>query len=141
MNKPPGDVFGAWRRMAQQLDQARRQAQRGALRNAGGAGGGGRRGPSPMMALGGAGALLVLGGGAVLVSSAIYNVDGGHRAIKYSRFWGVMPDVYPEGTHLRVSRRFLATNCSPLFDHAYSHFCMHAQLAVQQACDCNSRLA
>lgn len=116
MNKPPGDVFGAWRRLARQLQQAQQQAQqqanRGArsnLRYASGSGGGGSsggsggRGPSPLAAAGGAGLLLALVGGAVVVNSAIYNVDGGHRAIKYSRFFGVMPDVYAEGTHMRVS--------------------------------------
>ncbi|EKD02758.1 proteolysis and peptidolysis-related protein [Trichosporon asahii var. asahii CBS 8904] len=115
MNKPPGDVFGAWRRLARQLQQAQQQAQqqanRGArsnLRYASGSGGGGSsggsggRGPSPLAAAGGAGLLLALVGGAVVVNSAIYNVDGGHRAIKYSRFFGVMPDVYAEGTHMRI---------------------------------------
>lgn len=29
-------------------------------------------------------------------------VDGGHRAIKYSRLQGVKADIYPEGTHLVV---------------------------------------
>lgn len=119
MNKPPGpgDIFGAWRRLAQQLQaaqrQAQQQAQRGArsnLRYAGGSsggsssGGGSGRGPSPRAARRGAGALALLLGGGVLVNAAIFNVDGGHRAIKYSRFAGVMDEVYPEGTHFRVSR-------------------------------------
>lgn len=30
-------------------------------------------------------------------------VDGGHRAIKYTRLHGVKPDIYPEGTHFAVS--------------------------------------
>ena len=34
--------------------------------------------------------------------SADNSVDGGHRAIKYSRLHGVRPDIYPEGTHLIV---------------------------------------
>jgi hypothetical protein len=29
-------------------------------------------------------------------------VDGGHRAVKYSRIFGVLDEVYGEGTHLRV---------------------------------------
>lgn len=123
MNKSPGDVFGAWRRLARQLQQAQQQAQqqanRGArsnLRYASGSGGGGSsgggsgRGPSPLAAAGGAGLLLALVGGAVVVNSAIYNVDGGHRAIKYSRFFGVMPDVYAEGTHMRVSPQLVRTD-------------------------------
>ena len=31
-------------------------------------------------------------------------VDGGHRAIKYTRLNGVRPTIYPEGTHLLVCR-------------------------------------
>lgn len=122
MNRP-GDVFGVLRRLARQLQQAQREAQRQAnqgarsnLRYAGSDGGGGGRGsgsggPSPGAAAGGAGLLLVLVGGALAVNSAIYNVDGGHRAIKYSRFFGVMPDAYAEGTHMRVSPQLVHT-CS-----------------------------
>lgn len=29
-------------------------------------------------------------------------VEGGHRAIKYSRVFGVQPDIYSEGTHIRI---------------------------------------
>ena len=29
-------------------------------------------------------------------------VDGGHRAVKYSRFFGVLDEVYNEGTHARL---------------------------------------
>lgn len=124
MNRP-GDVFGVLRRLARQLQQAQREAQRQAnqgarsnLRYAGGSGGGrgsGSGGPSPGVAAGGAGLLLVLVGGALVVNSAIYNVDGGHRAIKYSRLFGVMPDVYSEGTHMRVSPQ-LAHTCSSAND-------------------------
>lgn len=32
-------------------------------------------------------------------------VDGGHRAIKYSRFHGVKQDIYNEGTHFMVSEQ------------------------------------
>ncbi|CAR26664.1 hypothetical protein ZYGR_0H04840 [Zygosaccharomyces rouxii] len=66
---------------------------------------GGRRGPggppnSPRGALGAAGALLALGGGAFFFNNALFNVDGGHRAIVYSRIGGVSSRIYPEGTHL-----------------------------------------
>ena len=30
------------------------------------------------------------------------SVDGGHRAVKYSRWSGVLPDVFEEGTHLMI---------------------------------------
>ncbi|KAI8444859.1 band 7 family-domain-containing protein [Phakopsora pachyrhizi] len=63
-------------------------------------GGGGRQnfgggfnggGPSGLgKALGGAGGLMLLG------------VDGGHRAIKYTRLHGVKPDIYSEGTHFVI---------------------------------------
>lgn len=29
-------------------------------------------------------------------------VDGGHRAVKYSRVFGVLDEVYDEGTHIRI---------------------------------------
>lgn len=46
---------------------------------------------------GGVAALAVLGGGALLFQSALFNVDGGHRAIKYRRISGVSKDIYTEG--------------------------------------------
>lgn len=41
------------------------------------------------------GALLV--GGAMFFNNALFNVDGGHRAIKYRRISGVSKDIYNEG--------------------------------------------
>ncbi|OXA60198.1 protein l(2)37Cc [Folsomia candida] len=41
----------------------------------------------------------VVGG---VVNSALYNVDGGHRAVIFDRFYGVKPDVIGEGTHFFV---------------------------------------
>jgi len=29
-------------------------------------------------------------------------VDGGHRAIKFSRIYGIMDKIYGEGTHFRI---------------------------------------
>lgn len=43
-----------------------------------------------------AGAFLLLGGGYVL-SNSLFNVDGGHRAIKYRRISGVSKEIYSEG--------------------------------------------
>ena len=40
-------------------------------------------------------------GGAV-VNSALYNVDGGHRAVIFDRFTGVKPLVSGEGTHFMI---------------------------------------
>ncbi|KAJ9621635.1 Prohibitin-2, subunit of the prohibitin complex (Phb1p-Phb2p) [Taxawa tesnikishii (nom. ined.)] len=73
-----------------------RVQQQGGRFGAGGAGG------NPRGALGGI-ALLGLGvGGVWLFNNALFNVDGGCRAVKYSRVGGVKPDIYPEGTHIRV---------------------------------------
>lgn len=66
-----------------------------------GPGRGGGSGPSSGGLLGGTGLVLLVGGGIVL-SQSIFNVDGGHRAVKYSRLSGVLPHVYPEGTHFMV---------------------------------------
>lgn len=38
-----------------------------------------------------------------LINASTHTVDGGHRAIKYSRFGGVKHEIYNEGTHLMVS--------------------------------------
>ncbi|KAK3191549.1 Prohibitin-2, subunit of the prohibitin complex (Phb1p-Phb2p) [Lecanicillium sp. MT-2017a] len=46
------------------------------------------------------GALLV--GGAMFFNNALFNVDGGHRAIKYRRISGVSKDIYNEGTHINI---------------------------------------
>ncbi|KAJ5921178.1 Prohibitin-2 [Penicillium verhagenii] len=61
----------------------------------GNVGGGGRGG----MGLAG---LILIGAGTWAVSNSLFNVDGGHRAIKYSRFSGVRKEIYSEGTHLRI---------------------------------------
>ena len=39
---------------------------------------------------------------AAAVPSFIYSVDGGHRAIKFSRFVGLRNTIYREGWHLRL---------------------------------------
>jgi len=47
-------------------------------------------------------ALVGLGVVGVVLSNSIFNVDGGHRAIKYKRISGVSKEIYNEGTHLRL---------------------------------------
>jgi prohibitin 1 len=49
-------------------------------------------------------AQVAIGGGIVLagLDTAIYNVDGGHRAVIYDRVRGILPDVIGEGTHFRI---------------------------------------
>ncbi|CAO1627332.1 unnamed protein product [Parajaminaea phylloscopi] len=94
----------AWQRA---FNQARRQmeAQLRAQQSAGGGGGpsaGGGKPPNVNGILGGTAGLLLLVGGGVAVSQALFNVDGGHRAVKYSRLTGVKPEIYNEGTHFML---------------------------------------
>ncbi|CEG75256.1 Putative Prohibitin-2 [Rhizopus microsporus] len=49
-----------------------------------------------------AGALVVLGALGYGVNASLFNVDGGHRAIKYTRLFGVQNTVYNEGTHFMI---------------------------------------
>jgi len=56
----------------------------------------------PRNFFGGVAALLVLGTGVVVINNALFNVDGGHRAIKYTRIGGVQKEIYNEGTHLKI---------------------------------------
>ncbi|KAJ1957333.1 Prohibitin-2, subunit of the prohibitin complex (Phb1p-Phb2p), partial [Dispira parvispora] len=52
--------------------------------------------------LAGTGGLIALGVGAWALSASLYNVDGGHRAVKYSRVSGVKREIYAEGTHFMI---------------------------------------
>ncbi|PIA16025.1 hypothetical protein COEREDRAFT_81478 [Coemansia reversa NRRL 1564] len=86
-----------WNDPEKQLQQMLKQFQRLFSNGKGGRGGG----PSKQ-SFGAIGAVVtvgVLGWGAI---TSLYNVDGGHRAIKYSRLSGVKEAVYGEGTHIRV---------------------------------------
>ncbi|GAA5794703.1 prohibitin-2 [Helicostylum pulchrum] len=49
-----------------------------------------------------AGAITVLGALGYGFNAALFNVDGGHRAIKYTRLFGVQDTVYNEGTHFMI---------------------------------------
>jgi len=49
-----------------------------------------------------AGAIIALGVLGYAFSTALFNVDGGHRAIKYSRISGVKKEIYNEGTHINI---------------------------------------
>ncbi|PNS20737.1 Prohibitin-2 [Sphaceloma murrayae] len=81
-----------WQQMQQRAKALQQQGAR--------LGGGG--GPSPRGAIGGA-ALLVTGAvGLYVFNNALFNVDGGCRAVKYSRVGGVKSDIYNEGTHFRL---------------------------------------
>ena len=47
-------------------------------------------------------ALVAGSAGLYVISNSLFNVDGGHRAIKYRRISGVSKEIYGEGTHLAV---------------------------------------
>lgn len=46
--------------------------------------------------------LIALGGGILAINSLLFNVEGGHRAIIYSRLGGIQPTIYNEGTHIAI---------------------------------------
>jgi hypothetical protein len=87
MSGVPPNARQAWA----QLQKMAQTAQRGG-------GGGGGSGPRGVGA--GLGAILLLGGVAVTANNALFNVDGGHRAIKYTRIGGVKPEIFNEGSSL-----------------------------------------
>jgi len=62
----------------------------------------GRGGPSPKGMGTAVGGLLLLTGVALVGNNALFNVDGGHRAIKYTRIGGVGKEIYNEGTHFKI---------------------------------------
>lgn len=81
-----------WQKLSQELRRRAAKARTG--------GGSPPRSPFGMFA--GVGGLLLLGGVTMFAQNALFNVDGGQRAIIYSRLSGVQPHIYPEGTHLIV---------------------------------------
>ncbi|OLN94323.1 Prohibitin-2 [Colletotrichum chlorophyti] len=86
---PMEEAYARLRQVAQQ-QQAR-----------GGFGGGGMPGGPRGAGMGLAG-LFLLGGAAFVAQNALFNVDGGHRAIKYRRTTGVSKEIYGEGTHFII---------------------------------------
>ncbi|SMN22363.1 similar to Saccharomyces cerevisiae YGR231C PHB2 Subunit of the prohibitin complex (Phb1p-Phb2p) [Maudiozyma saulgeensis] len=92
MNRGPNEFQRYARVFQQQLSKVNG--------GSGARGPGGRGGPAGMFA--GLGGLLLLGGGALLLNSSLFNVDGGHRAIVYSRIGGVSNRIYNEGTHFVI---------------------------------------
>merc|ERR1712093_89399 len=93
------------RTLGRLLAERARQASASYARGGGGggssSGGGGQGGPPNLgKIIGGSGAFVALVIGGITFRNCLFNVDGGHRAIKYSRLHGIKPEVYPEGTHL-----------------------------------------
>lgn len=79
-----------WQKLSQELRRRAAQARTG----------GGSPPRSPLGIFAGFGGLVLLGGVTFFAQNALFNVDGGQRAIIYSRLSGVQPQIYPEGTHL-----------------------------------------
>eukprot|EP01130_Rhizamoeba_saxonica_P000242 TRINITY_DN10223_c0_g1_i1.p1 TRINITY_DN10223_c0_g1~~TRINITY_DN10223_c0_g1_i1.p1 ORF type:complete len:303 (-),score=68.45 TRINITY_DN10223_c0_g1_i1:29-937(-) len=50
--------------------------------------------------------LPLLMGGAIALSSmaynSMYNVEGGHAAVKFNKIFGIRPEVYEDGTHFKI---------------------------------------
>jgi len=79
----------AWKRLANQLQKAGASGGRGGI-------------PGGKGAFAGGGLLIALVAGGLALNASLFNVDGGHRAIKYTRLRGIGEEVYPEGTHLMI---------------------------------------
>lgn len=62
----------------------------------------GRLGKSPKGVNTGITLLAMAGASAYGISQSMYTVDGGHRAIIFSRLGGVQKEVYAEGLHFRI---------------------------------------
>ncbi|KAG7575262.1 hypothetical protein FFLO_00426 [Filobasidium floriforme] len=89
----------ALQRLAVQFAKAQRSG--GGFGGKGGPGGaGGPGGLKGFMA--GGGLLVTLAIGGFAINQSIFNVDGGHRAIKYTRLNGIGSTIYPEGTHFNI---------------------------------------
>ncbi|PKS06451.1 hypothetical protein jhhlp_007199 [Lomentospora prolificans] len=82
------------------MEEALRRFQQVAQSGRGGFGSGGR--PPPRSLGVGIAGLAAAGAGLFLFQNALFNVDGGHRAIKYRRLSGVSPEIYGEGTHFMI---------------------------------------
>ncbi|CAJ0546186.1 Ff.00g096590.m01.CDS01 [Fusarium sp. VM40] len=72
------------------------------MQQARGGAGGGPKMPMPRAAGGALFAGLLVAGGTLVLSNSLFNVDGGHRAIKYQRLTGVSKEIYNEGTHINI---------------------------------------
>jgi prohibitin 2 len=81
----------AWEKFAKAVQQQARRSTNG---------GAGAIPPRGVFA--GVGGIVLLGAGALLLNASLFNVDGGHRGIIYSRFGGIQPQIYNEGTHFAV---------------------------------------
>lgn len=93
-------VFDTAKMSQEQFQEFLRRAQRN-IQVARRSGGGGPRPPrGTIPGVIGAVALVT---GAAFLQNCLFNVDGGHRAIKYRRISGVSKDIYNEGTQRELA--------------------------------------
>jgi len=62
----------------------------------------GKGGGAPQGSIGGISLLVGAGLAGLGIKESLYTVDGGHRAIIFSRIGGIQKEVYSEGLHFRV---------------------------------------
>ncbi|CAK7242858.1 MAG: Prohibitin-2, subunit of the prohibitin complex (Phb1p-Phb2p) [Sporothrix thermara] len=84
------------------MDDYVRRLQQMAMNSSRRAGGGGGMPPGGPRLGGLLSSLFLVGGGIWVFQNGLFNVDGGHRAIKYRRLSGVSKEIYGEGTHFLV---------------------------------------
>lgn len=89
------NMSDSWKNIQSELRRRANQAARTS-------GPGSRPPRNPLGIFAGIGGLLLLGGVSIVAQNALFNVDGGQRAIVYSRLHGVQPQIYPEGTHFVI---------------------------------------
>ena len=90
-----------WQRFAKDMQKKAEQLSR----SSSGPGRNGFKPPAggaPKGALFGAGGLILLGAALMVGQSALYNVNGGERAVIYDRLSGIKPQVVGEGTHIKI---------------------------------------
>lgn len=82
-----------WQKFAKDLQSKAQGAQKGGMP---------KGGPNPAGMFMGMGGLILLGAVAVVGQEALYNVNGGERAVVYDRMGGIHSKIVGEGTHFRI---------------------------------------
>ncbi|KAF4689803.1 Prohibitin-2, subunit of the prohibitin complex (Phb1p-Phb2p) [Perkinsus olseni] len=68
-----------------------------------------------------------IGGSVWAFKNCLFNVDAGHRAIKFSRIGGLKEDLYTEGTHVSLDR----LEGPPDGQHLSEHFAVPARIGCR----------